>query len=169
MSSKRRNSRREKRSVADAPIDQVARISGKRRRVWVALTEDKRERSKLTPTKLHPTSLLEIPRGEVGCKGEETSLSRESRHWGCTAPLTDGRDYPAEDFLRFFSGAAACACAETARTGGFLPPAVVGVFSAMLFLSASIKSMTGASFGCSAVAISWPWRLASIIFSMLSM
>src|SRR5579863_3133974 len=100
--------------------------------------------------------------------GGSKSPPSKTEAWAPKKLLGGLMGQPAEDFLRFFSGAAACACAEMARTGGFLPPAVVGVFSAMLFLRASIRSMTGASFGCSATAISWPWRFASIIFSMLS-
>src|SRR5580704_2493482 len=77
MSSRRRNSRREKRSVAVAPIDQVARISGKRIRVVRnrvergTLTElDLSDRFKFRIDTTPQTPALEIPCGGVGCKGE---------------------------------------------------------------------------------------------------
>src|ERR1700733_15164470 len=77
MSSRRRNSRREKRSVAVAPIDQEARISGKRIRVVRnrvgrgTLTElDLFARFKFRIDTTPQTPALEIPCGGVGCKGE---------------------------------------------------------------------------------------------------
>src|SRR5580698_4194760 len=192
MSSRRRNSRREKRSVAVAPIDQEARISGKRIRVVRnrvgrgTLTElDLSDRFKFRIDTTPQTPALEIPCGGVGCKGEagvkgntERTLMDLDRVESKPAPFQKtkgcGTQRPRKGsagggFFALFFGGGGLGLGGDGAYWGFFPPEVVGVFSAMLFLSASIKSMTGASFGCSAVAISWPWRLASIIFSMLSM
>jgi hypothetical protein len=58
----------------------------------------------------------------------------------------------------------------TARAGGFFAAVACAVvcFSAMLFFKASIKSMTGASWGWATAVISWPFSLASIILRTLS-
>src|ERR1700722_8496770 len=82
MSSRRRNSRREKRSVAVAPIDQVARISRKRVQVersgigrGTRERPEKADRSNWKSTRSRAKRLaLQIPRRGVGCKGEGRSL-----------------------------------------------------------------------------------------------
>ena len=92
---------------------------------------------------------------EFGCKGK---VRRRTGRAGANAC--------GHDFLRFFSVRGACAAAGTARTGGFFPPdGGRRCFSAMLFFSASIRSMTGASLDAAAAATSWPCCLASIIVS----
>ena len=48
-----------------------------------------------------------------------------------------------------------------ARTGGFFP--LAAGLALMLFLNASIKSITGARCGCTVAVTSWPFYCAEII------
>jgi hypothetical protein len=68
--------------------------------------------------------------------------------------------------LDFFAAGALVAAAGTTRSGFF--PLVAAGFALILFLSASIKSITGARVGCTVAVTSWPLCFAAIIAYMLS-